>query len=186
MTSAALLLAYDGSAFAGWWRQPGRRTVAAELDAACRRIGEEAVAAIGASRTDAGVHARGQVARLDLQRSWEPEALLRALARQLPADLSCMGVAPVEQTIRNVKLSEQQYDDYARIAGRMTKLRLDAIVGSPDFSTWPANVRQDAVKEVVSQCRETARGIILMQYPQLMTAVRNANLKKHGFEATAQ
>jgi tRNA pseudouridine38-40 synthase len=95
MPSFALLLAYDGTAFAGWWRQPGRRTVAAELDAACRRIGEGTAAAIGASRTDAGVHARGQVARVDLERGWEPAGLLRALARQLPADLSCLGLAAV-------------------------------------------------------------------------------------------
>ncbi len=95
MPSYALLLAYDGTAFAGWWRQPGRRTVAAELDAACRRIGEGSACALGASRTDAGVHARGQVARLDLARPWRPAALLHALARQLPADLSCRSVAAV-------------------------------------------------------------------------------------------
>src|SRR5271170_2853916 len=95
MPSFALLLSYDGTAFAGWWRQPGRRTVAAELDAACRRIGEGTAAALGASRTDAGVHARGQVARLDLARAWAPRALLRALARQLPADLACHHLAAV-------------------------------------------------------------------------------------------
>ena len=95
MPSYALLLAYDGTAFAGWWRQPGRRTVASELDAACRRIGEGGAQGIGASRTDAGVHARGQVARIDLARPWAPLALLRALAGQLPADLSCRGVAAV-------------------------------------------------------------------------------------------
>jgi tRNA pseudouridine38-40 synthase len=93
MPSFALHLAYDGTDFAGWWRQPGRRTVAAELDAACRRIGEAAPDAIGASRTDAGVHARGQVARIACARAWSPVALLRALARQLPADLACQRVA---------------------------------------------------------------------------------------------
>src|SRR3954468_4066245 len=95
MPRYALLLAYDGTAFAGWWRQPGARTVAGELDAAFARLGEPAAAPVGASRTDAGVHAEGQVAHVDLARAWRPRALADALARQLPDDVACLGVAPV-------------------------------------------------------------------------------------------
>jgi tRNA pseudouridine38-40 synthase len=98
MPRYALLLAYDGTAFAGWWRQPGLRTVGCELDAAFARLGEPAAEAVGASRTDAGVHARGQTAHVDCQRTWEPGALARALARQLPADVVCRGVAAVADT----------------------------------------------------------------------------------------
>jgi tRNA pseudouridine38-40 synthase len=95
MPRFALLIAYDGGAFAGWWRQPGLRTVAGVLDAALARIGEGAAAPVGASRTDAGVHARGQVAHADLARDWDPPALQRALAGQLPADCSLRAVAAV-------------------------------------------------------------------------------------------
>jgi len=91
----ALRLAYDGSGFSGWWRQEGRRTVAGELDAALARLGEPQPAPVGAARTDAGVHALGQVAHLDPGRTWAPDELLRALARQLPADLTCTGAARV-------------------------------------------------------------------------------------------
>jgi tRNA pseudouridine38-40 synthase len=91
----ALLLAYDGTDFAGWWRQDGRRTVAGELDAAFARIGEGDAAAVGSSRTDAGVHAHGQLAHVDLHRAWEPARLALALARHLPPDLSCLGAARV-------------------------------------------------------------------------------------------
>ncbi len=93
----ALLLAYDGSDFAGWWRQPGLRTVAGELDAACLRLGEGGAAAVGCSRTDAGVHAFGQVAHVDLQRPWEPSRFAQSLAAQLPADLGLRAVAPVAE-----------------------------------------------------------------------------------------
>jgi tRNA pseudouridine38-40 synthase len=93
---AALLLAYDGRAFAGWWRQPGRRTVAGELDAAFARLGEPAAAPVGASRTDAGVHARGQLAHADLARVWDPAELARRLDAQLPPDLACHAVAAVD------------------------------------------------------------------------------------------
>ena len=98
-TRFALRRAYDGTAFAGWWRQPDQRTVAGELDAALARLGEGVSVGhegpVGASRTDAGVHARGQVAHADLQRAWNPGDLQRILNRQLPDDLTCTAIAPV-------------------------------------------------------------------------------------------
>lgn len=95
MPRYALLLAYDGGGFAGWWRQAGRRSVAGELDAAFRRLGERQAEPVGASRTDAGVHALAQVAHVDLARRWDPAALRRALDAQLPEDCCCRGVAAV-------------------------------------------------------------------------------------------
>jgi tRNA pseudouridine38-40 synthase len=96
MPRYALLLAYDGGAFAGWWRQPDQRTVAGELDAALARLGEAAAEATGASRTDAGVHARGQLAHVDLRRTWDSADLARRLNGHLPADLACRGAAAVD------------------------------------------------------------------------------------------
>src|SRR6185295_14008941 len=92
----AFLLAYDGTDFAGWWRQPGRRTVAGELDAALDRLGETGAEPVGSSRTDAGVHARGQLAHADLHRDWDPRRLAAGLGRHLPPDLSCLAAARVD------------------------------------------------------------------------------------------
>jgi tRNA pseudouridine38-40 synthase len=61
--SARLLIEYDGTEFSGWARQPGRRTVQDELERALRiLLGRDAVSLTVAGRTDAGVHATGQVA----------------------------------------------------------------------------------------------------------------------------
>ncbi|GAA2864828.1 tRNA pseudouridine(38-40) synthase TruA [Streptosporangium fragile] len=69
MVRLRLDLAYDGTDFSGWAKQPGRRTVQGEIEAALGRILRvaEPPALTVAGRTDAGVHARGQVAHLDLE-----------------------------------------------------------------------------------------------------------------------
>jgi tRNA pseudouridine38-40 synthase len=79
-----LTLAYDGADFYGWQIQPDRRTIQGELQAAIGRITGEFPLPQGSGRTDAGVHALGQVASFPLCAPIPPENLLRALNRTLP------------------------------------------------------------------------------------------------------
>jgi tRNA pseudouridine38-40 synthase len=84
-----LTLEYDGSGFAGWQVQPGGvRTVQGELEAAVLQVAGVAARAHGAGRTDAGVHAEGQVANLTLETSLSAHTLQRALNAVLPEDLA--------------------------------------------------------------------------------------------------
>lgn len=80
-----LTLAYDGTDFHGWQVQPGRGTIQGELADAIDRITGERVLPQGSGRTDAGVHARAQVASCELAAAIPPENLHRALNRTLPA-----------------------------------------------------------------------------------------------------
>ncbi len=83
-----LTVAYDGTAFHGWQKQPGPRTVQGELEAALGRVlGGDSVPTAGAGRTDAGVHARGQVASFTHDTTLPAHALAPLLNRQLPADV---------------------------------------------------------------------------------------------------
>lgn len=88
-----------------------------------------------------------------------------------PVNLAMLDIgiapAPVERRIRNVLLSDEQYDDYARLAGRGAKMRLDAIVRSPDWQNWPRETKHDIIEEVLRQSREAARGIVMMKYPDI-------------------
>jgi tRNA pseudouridine38-40 synthase len=82
-----LVLHYDGTNFSGWQRQPDRRTVQGELEAALGRLCAGPIAALGAGRTDAGVHARGQAVGVRVPAKWAPLEMRRALNALLPDDL---------------------------------------------------------------------------------------------------
>ena len=80
-----------------------------------------------------------------------------------------LGIAPAqpERSIRNVKLTDEQYDDFARVAGRSTKMQLDRIVRNPDFQSWPPATKHEVIEEVLRQSREAARGWMMMRYPEI-------------------
>lgn len=79
MPRFALLIDYNGAPFSGWQRQKDRPSVQQTVEEALRKI-DPACPQIGAAgRTDAGVHAKGQVAHCDLVRDWEPFRLLEAV-----------------------------------------------------------------------------------------------------------
>lgn len=82
----ALGLEYDGSGFAGWQWQPGRRTVQAELEAALSRVAASPVKVVCAGRTDTGVHATAQVIHFDTTVLRKPYSWMMGANAWLPAD----------------------------------------------------------------------------------------------------
>lgn len=83
-----LTLEYDGAQYSGWQLQSGQDSIQARLESALAKIFGENVRVRGAGRTDAGVHARGQVAAFDLPRPFAPLDLRRALNASLPPDIA--------------------------------------------------------------------------------------------------
>ena len=93
-----LILAYDGTGFRGWQVQPGEITVQGELQAALKRITGEAPLPQGSGRTDAGVHALGQVVSFTLAAPIPAENLQRALNRTLPPAIRVLESKAVQST----------------------------------------------------------------------------------------
>ena len=91
-----VVVEYDGTDFSGWQRQREERTVQGVLEEALRDMTGESVFVRGAGRTDAGVHADGQVATFDLELNIPPHGLLRGLNAALPPDVALVdvGLAP--------------------------------------------------------------------------------------------
>ncbi|HKF52450.1 MAG TPA: tRNA pseudouridine(38-40) synthase TruA [Candidatus Acidoferrales bacterium] len=87
MRNIKLTLAYDGAKFHGWQIQPGVATIQGSLTDAVRKITQEPVSIYGASRTDAGVHALGQVASFKTRSMLAAEELQRAMNALLPAEI---------------------------------------------------------------------------------------------------
>ncbi len=80
-------LSYDGTLYLGWQLQPQGETIANQLQAALETMNGEPVTVVGAGRTDAGVHAHGQVAHFQLETNIPPSGLLKGMNSILPADI---------------------------------------------------------------------------------------------------
>ena len=95
MPTYKLTLAYEGTDFCGWQSQPGQRTVQGELQRAWQEITGEEVRVTGASRTDSGVHAWGQVAGIQTGSKLPAEQILSGINAKLPEDMLLRSVEPV-------------------------------------------------------------------------------------------
>lgn len=101
-----MTISYDGTDYQGFQRQPGYRTIQGELEAALAEVLQESVAIVAAGRTDAGVHALGQVVSLRTPNAIPAKGLTIAMNRQLPV------------TIRVRRAWEAPADFHARRSGR--------------------------------------------------------------------
>jgi tRNA pseudouridine38-40 synthase len=113
-----LLIAYDGTDFAGWQRQEGTRTVQGEIEAALEKMHGKKIALTGSGRTDAGVHAAGQVANFYTEiRKMGADRFVPALNGLLPQD------------IRVLESAEAAGDFHARFDARRRTYRYRFICG---------------------------------------------------------
>lgn len=94
MKNYRMKIQYDGTRYRGWQRQTGGEdTIQGKLEKVLSRLNGESVTIDGAGRTDAGVHARCQVANVHLDRLWDPEELRDKLNEYLPEDIRILEVA---------------------------------------------------------------------------------------------
>jgi tRNA pseudouridine38-40 synthase len=107
-----LKLEYDGTNYSGWQMQAGQNSIQAELEEALARIFGGLIRVLAAGRTDAGVHARGQVAAARLPRPFDPAELARALNAILPPDIVVLEASEVGDSFnprRDARLRIYEY-----------------------------------------------------------------------------
>ncbi len=124
-------LEYDGAGFSGWAAQPGRRTVEAELRRALGVLLGEPLDLAVAGRTDAGVHASGQVVSVATGSSMPPERVLRALGGLLPADLSARAVSEAPPGFDARRDAVGRRYEYRVLTGAPSALRRGRVLHHP-------------------------------------------------------
>jgi tRNA pseudouridine38-40 synthase len=97
MPTYRLLLSYRGAAYAGWQRQENALAVQQVVEEALERLLGHPVRIAGASRTDTGVHARGQVAHLELPRPFPERGLVHGVNPHLPEDVRVLAAAAMPE-----------------------------------------------------------------------------------------
>jgi tRNA pseudouridine38-40 synthase len=159
MARYKMTIEYDGGPFAGWQLQANAPTVQGVLENAFFTLTGTRPVVHAAGRTDAGVHARGQVAHVDLDREWDPRVLCNAINAHLrPHPVSVLGVEIVGDDFHARFKAVRRYYLY-RIANRPAPLALErgkawwrpvlldheamheaaqALVGKHDFTTFRA------------------------------------------------
>lgn len=112
MPTFRITVAYDGTDFKGWQRQPEGTSIQGLLEAALAELDGRDVAVTGAGRTDAGVHALAQVAAFTLERTIAPDALVRAVNVRLPESVRVLSAEPADPAFHprfDAKLKTYRY-----------------------------------------------------------------------------
>jgi tRNA pseudouridine38-40 synthase len=156
MPTFKLTLAYDGTEFAGWQRQPAVRTVQGELESGIERITQERSKCIASGRTDSGVHALGQVVSFQSETKLSGDVLCKALNAELSEDMLVFEVVEVPSHFHALRDAVRKRYRYVIQDGRLPDLfdrkyvwhiyqRLDVeamqqaaktLVGTHDFASY--------------------------------------------------
>lgn len=114
-----LTIQYDGTELCGWQSQPGEPTVQDHLEKALEAFGTGPVVVHGAGRTDAGVHALGQVAHVDIDKDLPPETWIRAINVKLPFAIRVIGVEPVPEAFHARRSAKAKVYRYRAFTGEV-------------------------------------------------------------------
>jgi len=175
-----LTIAYDGTAYGGWQFQPNAVTVQEVIETALTKIVGHPVRIHGAGRTDAGVHARGQVASVALTTSLKPSVLRRALNANLPEEVRILSVQEVNAEFHarfSARRKEYRYqidcgavaDPFLRRYAWHHPRKLDVTAmrraarllrGRHDFTAFSAKTERTPIR-TISKLTMTRRGSLL-------------------------
>ncbi len=185
-TTLALLLEYEGSRYNGSQLQFSAPTIQAELERAIFSLTGEKIRIKAASRTDAGVHARGQVMAFKTESRLEPEVFLKGLNHYLPTDIAVKAACRVEEdfdprrralsrSYRYCILNSEAPSPLRQAQSYRVSVRLDveamneacqALLGEQDFSSFAsdmAKVKKNPVRRVYEAVAERENDTVIFK-----------------------
>ncbi len=192
MRTIKLVIEYDGSNYLGWQIQPNGQTIQGVIQDRLKRLTGESLQLIGSGRTDAGVHALGQVAHFKTESRMDANTFQRALNSLLPEDIVIRRAEEVEADFHARRSAKSKVYEY-RILNRATppavdrqyvwhvpqKLNLDemkkathSLVGEHDFS---------AFRSVGSSTRSSVRNILRADWKRGKEGLLRFEIEASGF-----
>ena len=169
MPNVCLTISYDGTNYAGWQIQKNAKTIQSEIEKALKKILKEKVRVIASGRTDAGVHAKGQIANFKTNRNFHLKNLTSALNKNLPKDISITKAKKVSSKFhsqydaksklyRYTILNSNTDDPFMRPYYLKVRYELDfplmreeakTLVGKHDFKSFQAKSSTSPIKNTV-------------------------------------
>jgi tRNA pseudouridine38-40 synthase len=150
MKRIKLEIAYDGTAYCGWQLQPGEPTVEAQLNKALSELFNEEITVIGASRTDSGVHALGNVAVFDTEGLIPAEKICLALNQRLPEDIRVQSSCEVPSDFHPRKVKCRKTYEY-RILNRRIALPADRLYTTHIYYELNVSLMQKAAAYLIGE-----------------------------------
>jgi len=170
MQKYKIIVAYDGTDYFGWQQQKDVPTVANTLQNHFYRVFGKKISLLGASRTDAGVHALGQIGQFSVDMNIDSKSMLYAWSNVLPSDIVIKKLEPVDNDfyihgvvrnktyhynffLENPSPIEQRFGWYFRYPVSIKKLQdsLQVFVGTHDFRSFcTGDEREDTVRTITS------------------------------------
>ena len=150
MKRIRLVIAYDGTNYCGWQLQPGLPTVEAQINKALSSLLGEKIAVIGASRTDSGVHARGNVAVFDTDTRIPPEKICLAVNQRLPEDIRVQSSIEVAADFHPRKVNCRKTYEY-RILNRNIALPMERLYSYFVYYSLDIDAMQKAADYLVGE-----------------------------------
>ena len=173
-----LVLHYDGTAYHGWQKQPAVPTIQGKIEQAIEKLCGVAVGVIGSSRTDAGVHALGQVAHFDIDSPIPTKNFTSALNNLLPNDIAVVQAEQVPDDFDAISSTQSKWYRYTLCTASIRPVQrirycwhrpapLDSeamnqaaarLVGTHDFKSFAsaADTRESSIRTVL-QCAVSAQ-----------------------------
>ena len=192
MPRCAFKIEYDGSPFRGWQKQKNQLTVQGVINEALLKLDQSCTGVIGAGRTDAGVHALGQVGHADLQKDWKPTSLANAINFHVkPYPITITKVVQVGNDFHARFSASKRYYIYLFLVrsfpqvfnksrfwtikkeldiSRMKKAS-DFLIGTHDFQTFRSSLCQSksSIKTIDKIEIKSTRGHILNKYEKIIS-----------------
>jgi tRNA pseudouridine38-40 synthase len=150
MKRIKLVIAYDGTAYCGWQLQPGTPTVEAVINKALTELLGEEISVIGASRTDSGVHALGNVAVFDTNSLIPAEKICPAVNQRLPEDIRVQCSREVSSDFHPRKVTSRKTYEY-RILNRRVLLPTERLYSNYIYYDLDIQRMQEASKYLLGE-----------------------------------